>query len=46
LDLDKPEHNVGNNFLAQIPEMEHVLRGPKVRGALQSLLGNGYVMDG
>ena len=29
-----------------MPELEHLLNGPRVRGALQSLLGKGYVMDG
>ena len=33
-----------NNILPQVPEIRQVLEAPQVRGALTSLLGNGYIM--
>lgn len=35
--------NPGNNILPLAPEMRHVLAAPEVRGALQTLLGPGYL---
>lgn len=35
--------NPGNNILPLVPEMRHVLRCPEVHGALQTLLGPGYL---
>lgn len=37
--------NPGNNILPLVPEMRHVLGSPEVRGALQSLLGPGYLQN-
>ena len=38
------QHNPLNNILPMVPELQVVLESPEVRGALTSLLGNGYVM--
>ncbi len=38
------QHNPLNNILPLVPELEVVLESPEVRGALTSILGNGYVM--
>ena len=38
------QHNPLNNILPLVPELQMVLESPEVRGALTSLLGNGYVM--
>ena len=38
------QHNPLNNILPLVPELQVVLESPEVRGALTSLLGNGYVM--
>lgn len=38
------QHNPLNNILPLVPELQIVLESPEVRGALTSLLGNGYVM--
>ena len=38
------QHNPLNNILPLVPELQFVLESPEVRGALTSLLGNGYVM--
>lgn len=38
------EGNPGNNILPRIPEIQRVFDQPKVRGALTSLLGPGYLM--
>lgn len=35
--------NPGNNVLPQVPEMRHILNSPEVRGALISVLGQGYI---
>ena len=37
-------HNPLNNILPLVPELQVVLESPEVRGALTSILGNGYVM--
>ena len=37
-------HNPLNNILPLVPELQVVLESPEVRGALTSVLGNGYVM--
>ena len=37
-------HNPLNNILPLVPELQVVLESPAVRGALTSILGNGYVM--
>ena len=39
------EGNPGNNLLPRIPEIQHVLDDPTVRGALTSLLGADYYMQ-
>ncbi|MDE0465582.1 MAG: HEAT repeat domain-containing protein [Candidatus Poribacteria bacterium] len=38
------QHNPLNNILPLVPELQFVLESPEVRGALNSILGNGYVM--
>ena len=38
------EGNPTNNLLARVPAVQQVLDHPAVRGALQSLLGEGYVL--
>ncbi len=38
------QHNPLNNVLPLVPELQVVLESPEVRGALTSILGNGYVM--
>ena len=38
------QHNPLNNILPLVPELQVVLGSPEVRGALTSILGNGYVM--
>ena len=38
------QHNPLNNILPLVPELQFVLESPEVRGALTSVLGNGYVM--
>ena len=38
------QHNPLNNILPLVPELQVVLESPEVRGALTSVLGNGYVM--
>ena len=38
--------NPGNNVLAIVPELLEVIDSPTVRGALQSVLGDGYVLHG
>ena len=35
--------NPGNNVLPVVPEMRHILNSPEVRGALISVVGEGYV---
>ena len=37
-------HNPLNNVLPLVPELQVVLESPEVRGALTSILGDGYVM--
>src|ERR1700739_4790068 len=41
--LDR-EANWGNNILPRLPELQHVLDDPAVRGAISSLLGPGYAV--
>lgn len=38
------EFNMGNNVLARIPELQEVLDSPVIHGALQSILGDEYVL--
>ncbi|RKU15084.1 hypothetical protein C6500_20535 [Candidatus Poribacteria bacterium] len=38
------QHNPLNNILPLVPELQVVLESAEVRGALTSILGNGYVM--
>ena len=38
------QHNPLNNILPLVPELQVVLESQEVRGALTSILGNGYVM--
>ena len=38
------QHNPLNNILPLVPELQGILESPEVRGALTSILGNGYVM--
>jgi HEAT repeat protein len=40
----KKEGNPGNNILPAVPEMHAVLDSPRVRGALQSVLGKDYLL--
>lgn len=40
----KREGNHGNNILPAIPEMHRVLESPRIRGALQSVLGEDYLL--
>ncbi len=35
--------NPGNNVLPRVPEMRHIVNSPEVRGALISVLGEGYI---
>jgi hypothetical protein len=37
--------NEGNNILPRVPELQQVYDDPAVTGALQSLLGPGYIMN-
>ncbi|MDA0337314.1 MAG: phytanoyl-CoA dioxygenase family protein, partial [bacterium] len=37
--------NEGNNILPRVPELQQVYNDPAVAGALQSLLGPGYIMN-
>lgn len=37
--------NEGNNILPRVPELQQVYDDPAVAGALQSLLGPGYIMN-
>ena len=39
------EGNPGNNLLPRLPEIRRVFNDPAVAGALESLLGPGYVMN-
>lgn len=39
------EGNVGNNILPRVPELQLVYDDPAVTGALQDLLGPGYIMN-
>jgi len=39
------EGNIGNNILPRIPQIQQVFDHPAVRGALTSLLGEGYIMN-
>ncbi|MCZ6617138.1 MAG: HEAT repeat domain-containing protein [Gammaproteobacteria bacterium] len=39
------EGNIGNNILPRIPQLQKVFDYPAVRGALTSLLGEGYIMN-
>ena len=39
------EGNVGNNILPRVPEIQKVYDDPAIAGALQSLLGPGYIMN-
>ncbi len=38
------DYNPGNNVLPRVPEMQQILDAPVVRGALQSVLGEDYVL--
>ena len=38
------QHNPLNNILPLVPELQFILESPEIRGALTSILGNGYVM--
>ena len=37
------EPNPGNNILARLPELTHILESPEVTGAMISLLGDDYI---
>ena len=39
------EGNPGNNILPRVPEIRQVFDHPNVRGALTSLLGEGYILN-
>ncbi len=38
------EFNMGNNVLPRVAELQQVLDAPAVRGALESVLGDGYLL--
>ncbi len=38
------EFNMGNNVLPRITELQHVLDAPVIHGALQSILGDDYIL--
>ena len=38
------EFNMGNNVLPRVPELQHVLDAPVIHGALQSVLGDDYIL--
>ncbi len=38
------EFNMGNNVLPRVPELQQVIDAPSVRGALQSVLGDDYIL--
>lgn len=38
------QENVGNNFVTDIPGLDSLLDAPEIRGALNSILGDDYVM--
>ena len=38
------EFNMGNNVLPRVAELQQILDAPAVRGALQSVLGDGYLL--
>lgn len=40
----RSEGNPGNNLLPRIPQLQHVFDHPVVKGALTSVLGEGYMM--
>ncbi len=44
-ELFEKEGNPGNNLLPRLPEIRRVFDDPAVAGALESLLGPGYVMN-
>ena len=44
--IEKLEANPGNEILAQVPMLQEVYEHPRIRGALTSLLGADYQMDG
>ncbi len=39
------EGNIGNNILPRIPQIQKVFDHPALKGALTSLLGEGYIMN-
>ena len=39
------EGNTGNNILPRIPQIQKVFDHPALKGALTSLLGEGYIMN-
>ncbi|MCZ6676660.1 MAG: HEAT repeat domain-containing protein [Candidatus Poribacteria bacterium] len=39
------EGNIGNNILPRIPQIQRVFDHPALRGALTSLVGEGYIMN-
>ncbi|MDE0451383.1 MAG: phytanoyl-CoA dioxygenase family protein [Gammaproteobacteria bacterium] len=39
------EFYMGNNVLPRIAELQHILDAPAIHGALQSILGDGYVLS-
>ena len=43
-EMYRDEFNPGNNLMAKIPELSHVLTSENVVGALKSLLGDDYIM--
>ena len=38
------EFNMGNNVLPRVAELQHILDAPVINGALQSILGDGYLL--
>ena len=38
------EFNMGNNVLPRIAELQHVLDAPVIHGAMQSILGDDYIL--
>jgi HEAT repeat protein len=38
------EFNMGNNVLPRVPELQHILDAPVIHGAMQSVLGDDYIL--
>ena len=38
------EFNMGNNVLPRVPELQKILDSPVIHGAMQSVLGDDYIL--